>query len=168
MIWALVNPSSSQTRAKEGPCVEFNVPNLYCLRECLLNAIKLNVTYPHAVTSPFKQFKYSYKLLHRRNESATEQQQASRPVPWTEATLFLCSICCHVTEWLQTEFGLVIGFMEHLHFDTGCDYTLQFTITHILVSTVTSSLTLLGSGFQRRTFPFLLVPELPPASVTSF
>jgi hypothetical protein len=63
-------------------------------------------------------------------------------------------------------FGLVIGLIAH--FDTECDYTLQFTITHILVSTVTSSLPLLGSGFQRRIFPFLLVPNLSPASATSF
>jgi hypothetical protein len=40
--------------------------------------------------------------------------------------------------------------------------------THTLVSTVTSSMPLLGSGFQRRTFPFLWVPELFPASATSF
>jgi hypothetical protein len=39
---------------------------------------------------------------------------------------------------------------------------------HRVVSTVTSSLPLFGSGFQRRTFPFLRVPELSPASATSF
>jgi hypothetical protein len=50
----------------------------------------------------------------------------------------------------------------HLHLHTH-------THTHILVSTVTSSLPLLGSGFQRWTFfPFLCVPELFPASATSF
>jgi hypothetical protein len=48
------------------------------------------------------------------------------------------------------------------------DYTLQFTVTHKLMSTVTSSLSLLGSGFQRRTFPFLWVPELSPVSAASF
>jgi hypothetical protein len=37
------------------------------------------------------------------------------------------------------------GFIEL--FDTARDYTLQFTVTHILVSKVTSSLPLLGSGF---------------------
>jgi hypothetical protein len=49
-------------------------------------------------------------------------------------------------------------------FDTARDYN----ITNTLMSTVTSSLLLLGSGFQRRTFPFLWVPELSPASATSF
>jgi hypothetical protein len=39
------------------------------------------------------------------------------------------------------------------HIDTACDYTLHFTITHTLMSTVTSSLLLLGSGFQWRTLP---------------
>jgi hypothetical protein len=39
---------------------------------------------------------------------------------------------------------------------------------HTLVSTFTSSLLLLGSGFQQRTFLFLWIPELSPASVTSF
>jgi hypothetical protein len=57
---------------------------------------------------------------------------------------------------------------------TTRDYTLHYTVTHThththtLVSTVTSSLTLLGGGFQRRTFPFLWVPELSPASATRF
>jgi hypothetical protein len=56
------------------------------------------------------------------------------------------------------------------HFDTAKAYTLQSTITHthILVSTVTSSLSLLGSGFQRRPLPFLWVTELSPTSATSF
>jgi hypothetical protein len=55
-------------------------------------------------------------------------------------------------------------------FNTGRDSTLHFTITHTntIVSTVTSSLPLLGSDFQRRTFRFLSVPELYPASATSF
>jgi hypothetical protein len=47
------------------------------------------------------------------------------------------------------------------HFDTEGDYTLQFTITHTLVSTVTSSLPLLGSGFKRRTFPSSVFPNCP-------
>jgi hypothetical protein len=42
------------------------------------------------------------------------------------------------------------------------------THTHTLVSRVTSSLTLLGSGFQRRTFRFLWVPDQSPASAPSF
>jgi hypothetical protein len=33
-------------------------------------------------------------------------------------------------------------------FDTACDNTLYFTITHTLVSAVTSTLQLLGSGFK--------------------
>jgi hypothetical protein len=46
------------------------------------------------------------------------------------------------------------------------DHILQFAVT--LLSMVTSSLPLLGSGFQRRTLPILWVPELSPASATSF
>jgi hypothetical protein len=53
-------------------------------------------------------------------------------------------------------------------FDTARDYTLQFSTTHTLVPTVASSLLLLGSGFQRRTFSFLWFPELSPASASSF
>jgi hypothetical protein len=37
-----------------------------------------------------------------------------------------------------------------------------------LVSTVTSLLPLLDSGFPRRTFPFLWLPNLSPGSATSF
>jgi hypothetical protein len=56
-------------------------------------------------------------------------------------------------------FGLVIESIGH--FDTARDYTLQITITHTLASAVTFSLQLLGSGFQRRTFPLLWVPNCP-------
>jgi hypothetical protein len=70
-------------------------------------------------------------------------------------------------------FGLVIGFIGL--FDTTHDYILLFTDTHTHTHThkhtntqthththVTSTLLVLGSGFQRRTFPFLWVPELSP------
>jgi hypothetical protein len=70
--------------------------------------------------------------------------------------------CAGVT----TGFGLVIEFIGL--FDTASDYALQITVTHRLVFSVTSSLQLLGSGFQRRKFPFLWVPELSPALATSF
>jgi hypothetical protein len=40
--------------------------------------------------------------------------------------------------------------------------------THTPMFTCTSLLPLLGTGFQRRTFPFLWVPGLSPASVTIF
>jgi hypothetical protein len=43
--------------------------------------------------------------------------------------------------------------------------TSHFTVTQ--VSTVKSSLSLSGSGFQWRAFPFLWVPEWSPASATS-
>jgi hypothetical protein len=43
-----------------------------------------------------------------------------------------------------------------------------YTHARTLVSTVTSSLPLLGSSIQRRTFSFLWVPEVSPASATSF
>jgi hypothetical protein len=59
-----------------------------------------------------------------------------------------------------------VGFIAL--FDTARDYTLQFSITHTLVSAVTFPLPLLGSGFQRRIFPFLRVSELSPASASSF
>jgi hypothetical protein len=42
-------------------------------------------------------------------------------------------------------FGLMAGFISHS--ETARDYTLQFTIAHTVVSTVTSSLPFLGSGF---------------------
>jgi hypothetical protein len=60
----------------------------------------------------------------------------------------------------------MIGFIGL--FNTARDYTLQFKIKHTLLSTVTFSLPLLGSGFQRRTSPFFWVRELSPAAATSF
>jgi hypothetical protein len=44
-------------------------------------------------------------------------------------------------------------------------HTPKITVT---AAHIKSSQSLLGSGFQRRTFPFLRVPELSPASATSF
>jgi hypothetical protein len=51
---------------------------------------------------------------------------------------------------------------------TTRDYTLQITITHRLVFSATVFTELLGSGFQRLTFPFLWFPKLFPASASSF
>jgi hypothetical protein len=48
-------------------------------------------------------------------------------------------------------FGMVIGFIGL--FDRARDYTLHFTVTHILMSTVMCSLLLLGNGFQRWMLP---------------
>jgi hypothetical protein len=66
-------------------------------------------------------------------------------------------------------FVLMTGFIELFY--TGRDNTLEFTITHTLVSTVTSSLPLLGSGFQRRSSPSSGFPNCPrpqlPASNSS-
>jgi hypothetical protein len=62
-------------------------------------------------------------------------------------------------------FGLMIGISGL--FDTA---RLHFTVhyyTYKLVTTLTSSLPLLGNAFQRRTFPFLWVPKLSLSSATS-
>jgi hypothetical protein len=56
----------------------------------------------------------------------------------------------HVWSVTTDGFWLMTWFIAH--FDTVHDYTLQFTITHTLLPTVTSSLPLLGSSFQRRIF----------------
>jgi hypothetical protein len=71
-----------------------------------------------------------------------------------------------VLEWLETGFELITRFIAH--FDTAHDYTLLFTITHTLVSTVTSWMPLLDSSFERRTLSFLWVPERSPVSDTRF
>jgi hypothetical protein len=58
--------------------------------------------------------------------------------------------------------------IAHVHAEPV--FTLQFTVAHAytLVSRITPSLPLLGSGFQWRTFPALWIPELFQASATSF
>jgi hypothetical protein len=58
------------------------------------------------------------------------------------------------------------------HFDTVCDYTLRFTITHTHTPTrthtrVMSSLLLLGSGFQWWMFPYLWGSKFSLASANS-
>jgi hypothetical protein len=57
-------------------------------------------------------------------------------------------------------------------FDTGCQNTLRFNLAHILESTVTTLLPLLGSGLQHQAFPFFFpFPYYPrtqlPASNSS-
>jgi hypothetical protein len=59
-----------------------------------------------------------------------------------------------------------LWYSEWLHFTI--QRTHIHTHIHAPVSTVTSSLPLLGSGFQPRTFLFLWVSKLSPASATSF
>jgi hypothetical protein len=63
-----------------------------------------------------------------------------------------------------------VGIDDRIYWTIWYSAWLHFTVqthTHTLESTVTSSLPLLGSGFQRRTFPFLWVPEQSLASATS-
>jgi hypothetical protein len=73
--------------------------------------------------------------------------------------------------WLQTSFW--IDDRIYVHFGTVRDYTLEITLTQTracadtLVSSASSLMPLLGSGFQRRAFPILWNPELSPASTTS-
>jgi hypothetical protein len=50
-----------------------------------------------------------------------------------------------------------LWYSTWLHFTVHC-----YTHTHPLVPTVTSSLPLFCSGFQRRAFPLFWVPELSP------
>jgi hypothetical protein len=60
--------------------------------------------------------------------------------------------------WIDDRIYWTVWYSVWLHFTVHC-------YTH--VSTVVSSPLLLGSGFQRRAFPFLWVSELSPASATS-
>jgi hypothetical protein len=72
--------------------------------------------------------------------------------------------------WLKTGSGLVIEFFAHLQIVTTSNssattnsHTQQFTRARTKSSqSALSSPVLSGSGFQRRTFPFLWVPELSP------
>jgi hypothetical protein len=58
-------------------------------------------------------------------------------------------------------------FIAHFWYSAWLHFIVQY-YTRTLVSTVTSSLPLLGSGFQRWTLTFLWVPELSSASAVSF
>jgi hypothetical protein len=63
--------------------------------------------------------------------------------------------------WIDERIYWTLWDCAWLHFTGHC-------YTRTLVSTVASSLPLFGSGFQRRTFPFLWVPERSQVSATSF
>jgi hypothetical protein len=69
--------------------------------------------------------------------------------------------------WLLSRVWVTIdGFWIDERISTARDCTLQVSLTHSL--THYCQLPLLGSGFQKRTFSFLRVPELPEVSATSF
>jgi hypothetical protein len=76
---------------------------------------------------------------------------------------FIILLCDGVT---IDRVGLVIWFIGL--FDTACDYTLQFTITYTLAFAITSSLLLVGNGFQWRALCFGFLncpwPQLPASS----
>jgi hypothetical protein len=74
--------------------------------------------------------------------------------------LLWCTILYHVIECDVTGVWIGIGFIGYI--DTARDYTFEFTVTHTHTHTLVSSLPLLGSGLQRRKFPFLCVPKLFP------
>jgi hypothetical protein len=61
--------------------------------------------------------------------------------------------------WIDERIYCILWYSAWLHF------TVQYCT---LVTTVTFSLPLLGSSFQRQTFPFLWVPEDSPAPTASF
>jgi hypothetical protein len=58
--------------------------------------------------------------------------------------------------------------LDLFHIYTTRDYTLEITTTHRVVFPVTVFTAQLGNVFQQWMFSFLWVPELPPASATSF
>jgi hypothetical protein len=67
-------------------------------------------------------------------------------------------ILSHVSVWLQARPGLMTQFIAYS--DMVHDCNIQCTVTHALVSTVTSSLPLLCSCFQWHIFPILSTPDL--------
>jgi hypothetical protein len=66
---------------------------------------------------------------------------------------------------LLTDFRLMARFIAL--FVAVRNYNLDLTAIQTTVPTVTFSLPLLGIGFLRRTFHFLWIPKLSPASATS-
>jgi hypothetical protein len=83
-------------------------------------------------------------------------QQLSRV--WVTVIQFWIDKWIYWTLWYSAWLHFTVHYYTHTH---------THTHTHTLLSTVTSSLSLLGSGFQRWTFPFLWVPEPSLASATS-
>jgi hypothetical protein len=89
--------------------------------------------------------------------------------------LYMCSstVYCHVIDWLYTEFGLVIGFIAHLHIVTtsNCDsltelHTPKITVTtaHINCSVVASRCLVAACNSGRSPssgFPNCPPPQLP-------
>jgi hypothetical protein len=63
--------------------------------------------------------------------------------------------------WIEDRIHWTLWYSAWLHFSVH-------SYTDTLVPTVTSSLPLLGNGFQRRTLTFLSFPELSSTSATSF
>jgi hypothetical protein len=83
---------------------------------------------------------------------------------WSTGVLQYHERYCHVYEWLYTGFGLVIGFIEHLHKVTtmlSLIHTLYNSLQHILrLLSVLSLRQLSGNGFQSCRSPSLRVHVL--------
>jgi hypothetical protein len=75
---------------------------------------------------------FAWRDGKRRKISVT--MDAFRDEIWNEGYPLNCDICCyycHVTEWLQTGFGLVIGLNKHLQIVTTSNYS-AIANSHIL------------------------------------
>jgi hypothetical protein len=73
---------------------------------------------------------------------------------------------CHVT---QCDYRPVLDWWSNL-LDSLIQRvtTLHNSLLRVITHTLMSTITLLGSGFQRRTSHFFCVPEISPASATSY
>jgi hypothetical protein len=95
------------------------------------------------------------------NTSVSRAQKTHR-FPLTVANLNTVTIWVTIDGvWFGNRIYWIPWYSSWLNFTDLC-------YTHTLVYTVTSSLPLLGIGFQWRMFPFLWVPYLSPALATSF
>jgi hypothetical protein len=103
---------------------------------------------------------------------------------YVELLHFSCEVpCLELNALLQGHKGILFYILSHgsvtvdrfwindtvLFLRTACDYTWQFTVMWHVVSTVTPSLLVLGSGFQLRTFPYCRFlngprPQLPASN----
>jgi hypothetical protein len=115
----------------------------------------------HYSTCPFQPCLYNFTTPPYSQHSVTFMISIFFTVQY--ATLYTYF---HV---LECDYMRVLDWWPHL-LDPLIQRVSTFCISllYTLVLPVTSSLPLLCSGFQRRMFPFLWVPELSPASATSF
>jgi hypothetical protein len=89
-------------------------------------------------------------------------EKRKHQIDWLSISIINCWIATVGGFWIDDSLYCALWYNAWPHFKQfTITHTYTHTHTHTLESTVTSSLPLLGNGFQQRTYPFSGFPNCP-------